>query len=247
MTSLRDQTILIIGGTSGIGYSVAEASLHQQAAHVIVASSTPEKVTKTVARLEETTTKNNLSGKVTGKTLDVSNSDQVKKFFAEIGELDHVVITSGDKLKLGFKGVDLETLKSALDVRFWAAALIAQQARIKKGGSITLTGGVASIKPPPGWPIVAGLAGAAESLVKGLAVDLAPVRVNLVAPGAVLTELWDSLPTDLREKLLQESADKLLVKRVGNPEEIADAYIFLMKCGFITGETLHINGGQTLV
>lgn len=142
MTSLRNQTILIIGGTSGIGFSVAEASLHQHAAHVIVASSTPEKVSKTVARLEETTTKNNLSGKVTGKTLDVSNSDQVKKFFAEIGELDHVVITSGDKLKLGFKGVDLETLKSALDVRFWAAALIAQQARIKKGGSITLTGGV---------------------------------------------------------------------------------------------------------
>ncbi|KZS93807.1 short-chain dehydrogenase/reductase SDR [Sistotremastrum niveocremeum HHB9708] len=247
MTSLRDQTIVVIGGTSGIGFAVAQASLYQHAAHVVVASSTSEKVTRTLARLTETTKQHNLGGRVTGKTLDIGNADEVKKFFAEIGEIDHVVITSGDNLKNGFKGVDLETLKDTFDIRFWAAALVAQQAHIKSGGSVTLTGGVASIKPPPGWPVAAGLAGAVESLVRGLAVELAPIRVNLVAPGAVLTERWDSLPTDRRDKLLRDSAEKLLVKRIGIPEEVADAYIFFMKCGFVTGEILHINGGQTLV
>lgn len=141
MTSLRENTVVIIGGTSGIGFAVALASLHAHASHVIVASSNAEKVSKAVERLATTAQAHRLAGIVTGKQLDVVNSEDVKKFFAEIGEVDHVVFTSGDRLRLGFKGVELEALKGSFDVRFWAAVLVAQQARIRPGGSITLTGG----------------------------------------------------------------------------------------------------------
>lgn len=142
MTSLKNQTVVVVGGTSGIGFAVALASLHAQASHVIVVSSTTDKVSDAVKRLTAIATEHRLNGTVTGSNLDVGSAEDVKKFFKKIGEIDHVVYTSGDALKLGFKDVDLGTLKETFDVRFWSAALVAQQAQIKAGGSITLTGGI---------------------------------------------------------------------------------------------------------
>ncbi|KZT32502.1 NAD(P)-binding protein [Sistotremastrum suecicum HHB10207 ss-3] len=246
MSDLNGQTIVIIGGSSGIGFAVATQALRSRASHVIMASSSSQKVDNALKRLDALIRQSGLIAHVTGKVLDMKDSNQIRAFFSEIGQLDHLVITSGDPPILGpFKTLDLDQARGSFDTRFWGAAVAAQSAQLKKGGSIVLTVGTVIKKPEPGWALVTGQAGATDSLTRGLAVDLAPIRVNIIAPGYVNTELWDTVPQDAREKMLQEAADKLPVKHVASADEIAEAYLFCMKCGFIAGETLHVNGGQT--
>ncbi|KZS93670.1 NAD(P)-binding protein [Sistotremastrum niveocremeum HHB9708] len=248
MITLAGQTIVVIGGSSGIGYAVAESSLQSLASHVIIASSSLDRVNAAVSRLESSAKSAGVSGKVSGRVLNVKDSAQIKSFFDEVGEIDHLVFSSGDALTLsGLKDLDLDSIRGVYDVRLWAPTICAQQAKIKKSGSIVLTTGSVVKKPSQGWSIVAGIAGSVDSLTRGLAVDLAPIRVNCIAPGFVNTEMWDTTPKDVLEKIFAEQSEKLLVKHVASPEEVAEAYLFAMKCAFITGETLHVNGGQTLV
>lgn len=133
------------------------------------------------------------------------------------------------------------------DVRFWGAFTAAQVAKIRPGGSVTLTVGAVVIKPRKGWSLAAGLMGAVDSLTRGLAVDLAPIRVNVVSPGLVKTEvsriitlpvmlsdfpneqLWDPIAPEVRNKIFEDGEKTLLVQHVADPDEIAEAYLFLMK------------------
>jgi len=250
MATLKGQTIVIIGGTSGIGYGVALACLQCQAALVIVASSSHDKVASAVRRLQKESDDLGLGlqGNIQGGTLDVKDTGAVKKYFAEIGEIDHLVFSSSELLLLGggFKEVDLDKRKSVYDVRFWGAALAAQQAQIRKGGSIVFTGGASSLKPRRGMAVAASTNGALEVLTRSLAVELAPLRVNLISPGAVPTELWDVVPEEQRRKIIIGAEKQLLVGHVGTVAECAEAYLFVMKCGFITGEIINVNGGQAL-
>jgi NAD(P)-dependent dehydrogenase (short-subunit alcohol dehydrogenase family) len=86
-----------------------------------------------------------------------------------------------------------------------------------------------------------------EGLTRALAVELAPIRVNIVSPGVVKTSLWDSLPAVDREALFEQSAAQLLVKHVGEPHEVADAYLYLMKQTYCSGEILRVDGGGGLI
>ncbi|KZS88316.1 short-chain dehydrogenase/reductase SDR [Sistotremastrum niveocremeum HHB9708] len=254
MSDLNGQTVVVIGGSSGIGFAVATQSLRSHASLVIIASSSAQKVDNAVNGIQAFIQQSGLIAYVTGKVLNMKDSNQIRAFFSEIGQLDHLVITSGDPPILGpFKTLDLDQARGSFDTRFWGAAVAAQSAQIKKGGSIVLTVGTVIKKPEPGWALVTGQAGATDSLTRGLSVDLvkrsmlrystlAPIRVNIIAPGYV--SLWDTVPQDAREKMLQEAADKLLVKHVVSADEML---VLCIRCGFITGETLHVNGGQTLI
>ena len=99
----------------------------------------------------------------------------------------------------------------------------------------------------PGTSVVAGLAGAMESLTRALALELAPIRVNVVEPGVVRTELWRELPTRERDGLFASAAESLPVGRAGEPEEVAEAYLYLMRGGFSTGSVVVVDGGTVLV
>lgn len=112
MTTLRNQTILVVGGTSGIGFSVAKASLLSLAAKVIVASSSEAKVARAIERLKTVISEQKLPAIVEGGTLDASNIDAVKTFVLGVGEIDHLVWTSGDPIKPSSLDVDLEESKS---------------------------------------------------------------------------------------------------------------------------------------
>ncbi len=85
------------------------------------------------------------------------------------------------------------------------------------------------------------------TLTRSLAVELAPIRVNAVAPGVVRSPLWDGIPEQQREAMYAEHGRKLLVGRVGEPEDMAEAYLFLMRERFITGEVIDVDGGTSLV
>lgn len=157
-SKLTGQTIVVIGGSSGIGYGVAKAALLEHAAHVIIGSSSKDKVDRAIERLKADVANASVDGAVTGDVVDGKDTESVKAFFAKLGEVDHLVWTSGEKLHFGEKGgVNMgkgrafvysysttrinSSTTDVFDVRFWGAATAAKEAKIRKGGSVTLTTG----------------------------------------------------------------------------------------------------------
>ncbi|KAB8295864.1 hypothetical protein EYC80_008685 [Monilinia laxa] len=219
---LVEKHVLVIGGSSGIGYCVAEASL-ESGASVIISSSSADRITKAVKRLQSSYP----GGKVAGYA----------------GIVDHIVFTAGDPLAtIPLKDVTLETIKQAGQVRFFAPLLVAKVgSRYLSAGpqaSITLTTGATADKPYEGWIVVTSFAAGLHGMARGLAVDLAPVRVNVVSPGAVKTELWGGMEEEERAAVFKGVEEKVLTKHVAGPEEVAESYLWLMKDSNVTGTVL---------
>jgi len=236
---LAGQHVLVIGGSSGIGLAVASAA-RGEGAEVTIASSNAEKLDKALARL----------GGGTAVRLDVTEEDAVASFFADCGALDHIVFTAADWAQVdhtAFADLDLRAARGLFEVRFWGALAVAKQAAtcIRPGGSITLTNGMAAHRPQKGLAVATAMAGAVEHLVSGLAVELAPIRVNGVCPGAIRTEAWDELPDDFRRFQEARLAGQPL-PRVGETSEAAEAYLYLMRGTYTTGQTLRVEGGWSL-
>ncbi|KAL5524400.1 hypothetical protein ACEPAF_9540 [Sanghuangporus sanghuang] len=248
MATLAGKTVLIVGGSSGIGYSVAKASLLSRAFKVIIASSSIAKVEAALVRLKDdiTVAGSTVEGTASGEVVDARDSKSVKELLERVGEIDHLVWTSGDSLRTSFPDMDLDANKDVFDVRFWGAFTAAQAAKIRPGGSITLTIGILLVRPRKGWSLISGVVGAVDSLTRGLAVDLAPIRVNVISPGLVKTELLDQLPVEAREEL-EKHANTLLVQHIGQPDELAEAYLFCMKCRYITGQRIEVDGGGKFI
>ena len=239
--TLQKSRVVVAGGTSGIGFGVAEAAA-QAGAEVIIASSNPERVAAALDRLPQGTR---------GEALDLTDEAQVSAFFARVGAFDHLVYTAGETLLLqNLADLSIEAARRAFEVRYWGAlkAVKFGASLIRAGGSITLTSGVASSRPIPAWTIPASILGAIESLTRTLAVELAPLRVNAVSPGVVRTALWDTIMSEAdREGLFAQFAEKLPVGRVGEASDIAQTYLYLMQQGFSTGQVIIVDGGYVLV
>ncbi|KLO08231.1 NAD-binding protein [Schizopora paradoxa] len=248
-SSLRGKKILVVGGTSGIGFAVAKFSLLDHAAEVVVASSTNEKVDNAVSRLEALVVKHELEGKVRGLVVDGTKSENIKQLMVSAGEIDHLILTSviGPIRPTPLNDSDLDQKKDMFDLQFWGLATAAQVAKIRPGGSIINTTGAAMYRPRPGFGLLCGLGGSLSALARGLAVDLAPIRVNCICPGIVKTELWESMPKEIHEHIFEQASEKSLVKHVADADEIADTYLFCMKCQYVTGQTIIVDGGATLV
>lgn len=256
VNKLQGKRVLVVGGTSGIGFCVAEACV-EFGATVTVASSRQEKIDKTIQRL--TTSYPDAKTRISGHACDLASSDvedQLKTLFefaTKDGKLDHVVNTAGDSFGLiQLKDITAEDIQKQSRVRFVGTLLMAKQApqymHQTRQSSITSTGGVNSTKPAAGWSAMAGWGSAKEGMARGLAVDLKPIRVNCVSPGAIETELWDSFGGGIgKEQLVNLFTSKSLVGAVGQPEDMAEAYLYLMRDAFVTGITLLSDGGYVLV
>lgn len=118
---------------------------------------------------------------------------------------------------------------------------------IPNGGSITLMTGIAGRRPQKGWVVISSMCGTIEAMTRALAIELAPIRVNAVSPGDVRTNLWQSMTVAERESLYETVGKSLPVGRVGEADEVAEAYLFLMQEGFSTGQTIVVDGGTVLV
>ncbi|MFT3774706.1 MAG: SDR family oxidoreductase [Minicystis sp.] len=238
--SLKDRRIVLLGGTSGIGLATAAAAA-REGASVVVVSRTRERVERALAALPDGSQ---------GRAVDLADEGAVRGLFEAVGPFDHLVFTAGESLQLGpVAGVDLAASRRYFELRYWGALTAVKYAspQIRPGGSIVLTGGIAALRPRAGWSLGASICGAMESLTRALAVELAPVRVNIVCPGIVRTPLWDALPEADRVALYRDAAASLPVRRVGEPEDIAQAYLFLMREGFATGQSIVVDGGAVLV
>ena len=237
---LHNKRVVILGGSSGIGLAVAEQAA-SQGAQVVVASSNPERVEKAIE---------SLGGNAQGHTLDLADEQAVETFLGKLGAFDHLVFTAGDSLHLQhLADTDLKQARRAFELRYWAALAAVKYGskNIRKGGSIVLTTGVAGQRPHQGWAVAASVCGTIEALTRALALELAPIRVNAVSPGVVRTNLWQSMTVEEREHLYESVGNSLPVGRVGEPHDIAQAYVFLMQEGFGTGQTLVVDGGTVLV
>jgi NAD(P)-dependent dehydrogenase (short-subunit alcohol dehydrogenase family) len=241
--TLDGKRILVIGGGSGIGFAVAEGALREGAV-VTVASSSAEKVAAAAGRL---------GAGATGVVLDVSDEAAVAGFFGEAAGFDHIATTAGDwgGPRRGALGeLDLAAQASLFRVRFWGALAVAKHgaAGLPPGGSLTLTGGMIAHRPTKGSAVSTAMAGAIEHLTRGLAVELAPVRVNCVCPGLIHTAIWEGFMPDAarREAEFARLTGGQLVPRIGEPAEAAEAYLYLMRGGYTTGQVLQVEGGSAL-
>ncbi|RZU12007.1 NAD(P)-dependent dehydrogenase (short-subunit alcohol dehydrogenase family) [Kribbella rubisoli] len=232
--TLQNQRVVVLGGTSGIGLATA-ALASDHGATVIVASSNAESVKRALESLPDS---------ASGEAVDLTDSAAVKAFFDGIEPFDHLVFTAGEALTLlEIDSLDLDKARQAFELRYFAAlgAVSAAAAKIRPGGSVVLTTGAAGDRPGPGWSVAASICGAIDSAVRALALELAPIRVNAVKPGVVRTPLWrGGLDYD-------ETARHLPVQRVGEPEDIASAYVYLMNQPYSTGSIVSVDGGHVLV
>lgn len=255
LKKLQSKRVLIFGGTSGIGFSVAEGSL-EYGATVIVSSSTQSKVDNALERLRAAYPNGNVSG-FTADLSDQANLDIVvesslKKATNDgVDKLDHIVFTSGNfpskLLTLQDPSLSVEDLQSLGIVRLMAPAIIAKYipkyTNFTAESSLTITGGIRSQRPKSPTGVFSYLAGAIEALARGLAVDLKPFRVNAVVLGAIDTELLGRYPQEMRDR----EKENTLVKALGQPEDTAEAYLYLMKDKFVTGSLVVTDGGALLV
>ncbi len=236
---LASKRILVVGGGSGIGHAVARAA-QVEGAEVVITSTNPEKLKSASDRL----------GGAEWALLDITDEVAVSAFFAASGQFDHLVSTAGDwgKARRGpFAEIDFREAEALFRVRFWGSAILAKHgaARVRPGGSITLTAGMSAYRPQVGSVMATAMAGSVEHLTWGLAKELAPVRVNAVFPGGVATEIFQGLSEATRKAEEARFATQPL-PRIGEPDEVAQAYLYLMKGGYTTGQVLQVDGGSML-
>lgn len=237
--TLAQKRVVVIGGSSGMGFATANAAA-QENAEVIIASRSSEKLSKALAAI---------GNNATSHVLDFTDEEALKNFFTDVGALDHLVITAADVAFGPFVELDTHIARHFFDSKFWGQYNTAKYAApyIKKGGSITLFAGKASQLPRAGFACGAAINGAIEALGRALALELAPVRVNTVSPGVVHTEVWNIFPKAAQQEKFDLLARRLPVGRIGKPEDVAQAVLYLMSNGYTTGTTLFIDGGEGLV
>lgn len=260
VSKLQGQRVLILGGTSGIGFCVAEAAV-EHGATVFIAGSKQSKVDEKLKELEESYP--DAKARIFGKTCDLSNlQDQESNIIAlldfatenKVKKLDHVVNTTGDGLhNPPFSELTVETIYKSQTVRVIAPLMLAKHAETylhkSSSSSLTFTGGSGTLKPAPGWTLMPIIGGMLNSLVLSLAVNIAPIRVNGIAPGPVITELWgggQKLSEEKAKAVAEGNKGRVLTGQIGKPEDVAEAYIHLMKNHFITGQNILSDGGSLL-
>jgi NAD(P)-dependent dehydrogenase (short-subunit alcohol dehydrogenase family) len=238
--TLANKTIVVLGGSSGIGLATAKAAM-DDGARVIITGRLQTRLHR--ARAE-------LGSEVRAIALDVADEAGMRTLFGDLPKVDHIFVSAATVTLGGGLAPDTEKLRPEMDTRFWGSIYAAKYGapKMPRDGSITFCSGTSAWRPIPGsGGVGAASCGAVEALARSLAVDLAPIRVNAVAPGLIDTPLIADVLGAAAGAVMESEAKRLPVRRVGMGADIAEAVLFLMKNGFTTGITLTVDGGRTLV
>jgi NAD(P)-dependent dehydrogenase (short-subunit alcohol dehydrogenase family) len=229
--------VVVIGGSSGMGLATAKMARELGAGVTIVARD--EK--RLAAAREEIGPDTNTA------SLDVADEAAVKDLFGSLDAVDHVATLAGTQVFGPIADIDSSMLRRPMDVRFWGSVYICKYAAPKmNGGSITLCSGIVAERPIRGRALGTASTAATEAFGRAMAIELAPIRVNTIRPGAVDTPMLGRVAKEERESMLAAQAKRLPVGRVGLPEDIAQAIVFLMTNSYVTGVTLTVDGGHLL-
>jgi NAD(P)-dependent dehydrogenase (short-subunit alcohol dehydrogenase family) len=235
--NLKDTHVVIFGGSSGLGLAAAAAAKAGGAAVTLIGRS-PERLALAAQSL----------GGARTQVADIMHREQVEAALSGLGRIDHLVITAGGFAGGDLMGSDPDHLLRTFQVVIGGAlyAIRAALPAIPLSGSIVLTGGLLSERPAPGMAVLSAAVRAIEALAVGLALELKPIRVNVVSPGFVDTPQYDVL-AERRGPFLAEQARKLPGGRIGRAEEVGDAVMLLLCNGYMNGEVLHIDGAGRFV
>ena len=218
---------VFLGGSSGIGLATARRAV-AAGWDVVIASRDPGRADVDAERI----------------AVDVTDAAAVRETFAALGPVDHLVSSTVARAGGPAKELDLEVARHAFEAKLWGPFAAIQAADVR--GSIVLVSGVAATTPMRGGSATAAVNGAVEALVRTLAVELAPVRVNAVSPGIVDTPTWAAMGDDQRQAMFDRLAGALPAGRVGTPEDVAEAIWLLLNNGFVTGVVVPVDGGHRL-
>ena len=233
--SLRNSRIVITGGGTGIGLATAKLAAAQGATVVLLG----RRESKLQGAVEA------IGAAASHRVLDVTDADAVTRAFKAIGPFDHLV-TCAAGITIGpFAELPESALRDFFEVKFWGQvrAIRAALPNLARDGSIVAVSGFLYRKPSAGYSAFAAVNGAIEALVKVLAIELAPVRINALVPGQVDT-LREIIGEQANRGRVEAAAAKLPVGRIGTPDDLAHAALFLIENRFTTGTTLDVDGGE---
>ncbi|MFC7393933.1 SDR family oxidoreductase [Scopulibacillus cellulosilyticus] len=235
---LQGKKIVVLGGSSGMGLATAQAAA-EEGGQVIIASRSKDKLAQA---------KDRAGGNLETYSLDVTDEKAMQQFFESIGQFDHLVSTAAGGPTGKFLDLDTSEAKKTFAAKYWGQYFAAKYGApyIRENGSITFCTGILSQKPAAGTSILSTINGGIESLMKALAIELSPIRVNTVSPGIIDTPLYSKMSDKEREQYFNSVANATPVHRIGKPEDIAQAFLFLMTNEFTTGTVLKVDGGYTL-
>jgi NAD(P)-dependent dehydrogenase (short-subunit alcohol dehydrogenase family) len=233
---LDGRTVLIVGGTSGIGLATA-VQAKASGANVIILGSNRERAEKAAAE----------HGFAGWRAADMARPEAVETALADIQHVDHLVLLAGSFIVGRVLEAEIEHLRRAFDERFWGAIHILRTLgdRLAADASVTFVSGELTERPNAYGTTVLGAAlTAMEALARGLVLELAPRRVNVISPGPIDTPLLDKAMGEGRKAYVEQRVASLPLRRIGTAEEVGAAVLFLMVNGLMNGATLNIDGGS---
>lgn len=217
-TNLSGARVLVVGASGGVGKATADAF---EAAGAVVVRPGRD-------------------------TLDITDDASVTAYFTDAAPFDHVIIAAAQTKTGSVADLALPDAQAAMNSKFFGAYRVARAAKVVDGGSITFLSGFLSKRPSATSVLQGAINAALEALARGLALERAPVRVNTISPGLIDTPLYAKMPEADRQAMFEKTAARLPARRVGQPENIAQAILFVATNPFATGSTVTVDGGGTI-
>ncbi|KAF5995945.1 SDR family oxidoreductase [Streptomyces mirabilis] len=238
-SDLADRTVVVIGASAGIGLEAAR-QVRADGGRLVLVGRNPERLRQAALELEPVGT----------AAFDATDTDRLQRFFQDLaGPVDHVLVTAGGPYYMPLESMDLADARRAFDERIALALGVALYSRdkIRAGGTLLFIGGTGGRRPGVGMAVASAATAALPALVANLALEMAPVRVNLIAAGFVDTPLSASLLGDRLDARREELRTTLPIRRVVGPADVAALAVHIMCNGALTGATYDIDGGQQLL
>ncbi|MCX5314652.1 SDR family oxidoreductase [Streptomyces sp. NBC_00154] len=236
---LADRTVVVIGASAGIGLETAR-QVRAHGGQVVLVGRNPERLQQAALELHPVGT----------AAFDATDTDRLKQFFQDLpGPVDHVMVTAGSPSYMPLEGMDLTAARRAFDERLAMTLAVALYSRdkVRAGGTLLFVGGTGGRRPGVGMAVMSAATAALPALTANLALELAPIRVNLIAAGFVDTPLSASLLGDQLEARREELRATLPIRRVVVPADVAALAVHIMCNDALTGGTYDVDGGQQLV
>ena len=237
MPSLKDKTVLIIGRGSGIARAIALA-VSEDGGRVIVAGRHPDDLVAAYRGLD-----------MGVEQVDITDESSIAALAGRIAAVDHVVCTASARARGGYLDLTASTVNASFGTKVTGPLLLAKHfaGSVAPGGSFLFMSGATALKPAPGMLAVATTNAAVDAITAGLAVELAPVRVNAIAPGTIDTGAYDALGDERKAALFKARSETAPARRIGTADDIAAVALAVLANGYLTGVSIPVDGGEHLV